>query len=104
MINGLQVVSHMSLFQIKSPGNVSAFNMFFSEIASIDLIVTEEFTAKLFYFPEFDSVSVNFQNAGFSNPLIIPSLGFLFYLILLHIAMVAVHLLLILLAKAISKT
>ena len=38
MIEGLQVVAHMPLFKIKSPGNVNAFNAFFAEIANFNVI------------------------------------------------------------------
>ena len=60
MIEGLQVVCHMSLFKIKSPGNVNAFVAFFSELASFNVIDTSIVTNDLFYFPEMDAISLNF--------------------------------------------
>ena len=103
MIEGLQVVSHMPLFNIKSPGNVNAFNIYFAEIATFNLIDTTGFTADIFYFPEMDSLSLNFQNAGYDTTLIIPSLGNLLYLLFLHFVLALVHVLLFVLAKVIIK-
>ena len=79
MINGLQVVTHLPFFHVKSPGNVNAFNEFFIEIASFNIINTETIDALLFYFPEMDPLSLNLLNAGFMNNLMIPALGTLFY-------------------------
>ena len=104
MIEGLQVVCHMGLFKMKSPGNVNAFNEFFAELASFNVIDTDTVTNDFFYFPEMDAISLNFQNAGFDTNLLVPSLGTLFYIIVGQISLVFVHMLLYLLAKAIPKT
>ena len=50
-----------------------------------------------------DSISLNFQNAGYDTTLIIPSLGNLFYMLFLHLVLAVVHLLLFILAKIIIK-
>ena len=60
MIEGLQVVSHMPLFKIKSPGNVNAFNAFFAEIANFNVIDVSEYTEMMGYMPEMDAISLNF--------------------------------------------
>ena len=60
MIEGLQVVSHMALFKVKSPGNVNAFNKFFMELASFNFVDMQSVTLDLFYFPEMDPISLNF--------------------------------------------
>ena len=103
MIEGLQVVSHLPLFDLKSPGNVNAFNEYFAEIASFKIIDVTGITADIFYFPEMDSLSLNFQNAGYDTTLIIPSLGNLLYILFLHFCLAVVHLLLFVLAKIIIK-
>ena len=79
MINGLQVVNHMPYLNVKSPGNVNAFNGFFTEIASFQIVSTEFVDSMLFYFPEMDPMSLNLLNAGFMNNLMIPALGTLLY-------------------------
>ena len=60
MIEGLQVVCHMGLFKMKSPGNVNAFNEFFAELARFNVIETSPVVNDLFYLPEMDSISLNF--------------------------------------------
>ena len=61
MINGLQVVNHMPLFKVKSPGNVNAFNEFFSGIAKFKLIDTKALTQETgIYVPEMDALSLNY--------------------------------------------
>ena len=60
MIEGLQVVCHMGLFKMKSPGNVNAFNEFFAELARFNIIETSPIVNDFFYFPEMDSISLNF--------------------------------------------
>ena len=83
MINGLQVVNHMPYFNVKSPGNVNAFNGFFTEIASFQIVSTDFVDSMLFYFPEMDPISLNLLNAGFMNNLMIPALGTLLYMMML---------------------
>ena len=94
----------MPLFKVKSPGNVNAFNEFMAEISNFDLIDTKSINAELFYIPEMDSVSLNFQNAGFVNSLFIPSLRTFFYMMLGQLSLILVHFVLYLLGKVFKKT
>ena len=50
----------MSLFKIKSPGNVNAFVAFLSELASFNVVDTSGMTNEFLYFPEMDAISLNF--------------------------------------------
>ena len=102
MVNGLQVVVHMQFFNIKSPGNVCLFIGFFAEISNFDVIDTSDFTNKIGYIPEMDAISLNFQNEGYLNNLVVPSLGTLFYILLAQISLVAVHLLLHIISRCIK--
>ena len=72
----------MPLCKIKSPGNVNAFNQFLATSANLDLIDTAEITNALAYVPEMDSISLNFQNAGYENNLMLHNLGFLSCIVL----------------------
>ena len=103
VIEGLQVVCHMSLFKLKSPGNVNAFSEFFDEIATLDFFDTSDLTNEVFYIPEMDAISLNFQNAGYNTNLLIPCLGLLFYVTIGLICLFFVHGLVYLLAKAVPK-
>ena len=79
MIEGLQVVSYMPLFDLKIPGNVHGFISFFADLANFEILDTEAFTNEMGYYPEMDPFNLNFQNAGFVNNLVISNLGSLFY-------------------------
>ena len=61
MINGLQILSYMPLFQVKTPGNASSFNKFFIEITSFEIFDTSLITAELMYMPEDDPLSLSLQ-------------------------------------------
>ena len=75
MIEGLQVVVHMQLFHLKTPGNMIAFFAFFSELTNFEIFDSEKFTNAMGYYPEMDSFSLNFQNAGYDNYSVVPNLG-----------------------------
>ena len=61
MINGLQVVTHMPLFKIKSPGNVNSFTLFLAELSNCDLVDTDELMIALdIYIPEMDALTLNY--------------------------------------------
>ena len=45
---------------MKSPGNVNAFNEFFAELASFQVVDSSTVTNDVFYFPEMDAISLNF--------------------------------------------
>ena len=64
---------------------------------------TDGVTYDFLYFPELDAMSLNFQNAGFETYMVIPNLGNLFYIMLVHIALVIPHCILFLVAKMVSK-
>ena len=71
ILNSLQVVQLIRLFDVLTPGNINSFTNFFEKITSVQLIDTEEYFNDLVYTPEFDSLSLNFQNAGFDTILFI---------------------------------
>ena len=70
-LNSLQIVELVGLFNIKQPGNMSAFSKFFSHITQVKLIDTESILSENMYIPEQDPHTLNFQNAGFTSVLMI---------------------------------
>ena len=103
MLEGLQVVTHMTLFDVTVPGNVNSFKDFLSEITSFDFFDTNIITELIAYIPEMEAISLNFKNYGFENNLFIPSLKTLFYLLVGHMTLLLPHLLLFLLAKKFKR-
>ena len=104
MINGLQIVNHMPLFDIKSPGNINAFNGFMSEISSFQIVDTQALTLDAnIYVPEMDSLSLNYSNAGYDTTLAIPCLGTLVLILFAQTIIVIVHLLIFVLSKYLPR-
>ena len=60
ILNSLQIVELIRLFDIMTPGNINAFTQFFEKITSVQLIDTQEYVNDLVYMPEFDPLSLNF--------------------------------------------
>ena len=65
MLEGLQVVTHMPLYDVTIPGNVNSFNDFLTEITSFDLFDTEKITELIAYIPEMEAISLSFKSYGF---------------------------------------
>lgn len=80
ILNSLQIVELVGLFNIKQPGNMSAFSTFFGHITSVKLIDTAALLSENVYVPEQDPHTLNFQNAGFTSVLmIVNASNFLLY-------------------------
>ena len=103
MIEGLQVIVHLPLFDLKSPGNINSFNVVFVELANFNILDTEDLTNEISYYPEEDAFSLNFENAGYDGNILVPLLGTLFYLAFGILALYVVDFLLKQLAKKFPK-
>ena len=79
MINGLQIMTHMPLCNIKFPANAELFNAFMIEIALFDILPSEWILEQSMYFPQDDSFNLNFQILEYNSPYAIPNLGTLFF-------------------------
>ena len=60
ILNGLQVIQLLPLFQVKPPGNIHAFKAFFAEIVSVEVLDAMEMIRELVYIPEQIPFSLNF--------------------------------------------
>ena len=60
MVEPLQVVVHMPLFDVKCPGNVITFNAYFAEVANFEFVDPNELTEEISYVPEIEPVNLNF--------------------------------------------
>lgn len=69
-------------------------------VASFDLIDTEELDAMIWYFPEEEPLSSEFETAGMESTLFLQNIGFMLYLVLLNILIVISHLFLLPCRKA----
>ena len=60
IMNSLQVVQYIRLFQVKTPGNVNAFTDFFDTITTVEVYDMSEVYDELMYIPEQEPLSLNF--------------------------------------------
>ena len=60
IIESLQVASHSALFDMKTPGNVNGFNLFFVELSSFEVIDFAKISQSITYLPECDPFTLNF--------------------------------------------
>ena len=58
------------------------------EIATFELIPTDELFDEMFYFSEMDPFSVNFESCGVESLLFLKNIGFMLIMILLHVLLV----------------
>ena len=103
MINGLQVVESLGLFDAKVPGNVSTFLDSFGKLSSFEILNTENWGLNLMYLPEVEAFSLVFESAGYSSVYIIVLLGTLFVTTILLIILVFVDVVLKLLGRKFYK-
>ena len=62
MIEGLQIITYLPLFNSKVPGNASMFNKFFIKMSNFEIFDLTSVTEWLMYFPEEDPLSLNLQD------------------------------------------
>ena len=60
-INGLQILVYMPLFWIKFPANANMFNIYLIDIASFDIVPSEDINEEMFVLPEDKPFNINFQ-------------------------------------------
>ena len=103
LMNSLQVVMFVRLFNIKSPGNVNGFTDYFDEITSVKILDAEALLEDGFYVPEMDAFALNFQNGGFDSHLFLINASPMLLNFTLHFSMVLFLCLLPLLARWIPR-
>ena len=64
------------------------------KIATFDLIPTDWISDALWYFPEGESFSLNFESAGVESKLLLQNMGFILYLVLFNLLYMVLHLVL----------
>ena len=62
------------------------------KLATFDIIPTEALDDAIYYFPEDEPFTVNFEMAGVESTLLLANIGFVIYLVYAHILAMTVHL------------
>ena len=80
MINGLQLCTHLPLFNMKCPSNTTFLLRFLIDIANFDLL-PEEAIWFFFEFPDEGAYNLPFQSSGYEYIFAIENLGTGFFFI-----------------------
>jgi hypothetical protein len=75
MINVMQLIVKMPLFNVTFPQNAATFYTFITDVASFDLLPTEKINAWIFSFSEEKQKDENFTKMGYSTDNIFENLG-----------------------------
>ena len=87
---------------VRMPANAMVITEIIIQIATFELVPTDEINSEIAYFPEEEPYSLNFQMCGYESLLFILNAGFPLYIIHAYIALVVLYLILKL-AKKIFK-
>ena len=61
-------------------------------LATFDIIPTDALDDAIYYWPEADPFTVNFEMAGVESTLLLANIGFAIYLVYIHILAMTIHL------------
>ena len=98
MLNGLQLTTHMQLFNLKFPANASFFLEFIINVATFDVLPIE---AIWFFFdlPERGAYSLSFQSSGYEFTYLVENMGTCFFIVQVYIMSCIIALVLFLLIR-----
>ena len=83
----------MPMFEkLKFPPSAMIITKEMIKIATFDLIPTDWINDALWYFPEEEAFSLNFETAGLESKLFLKNIGFILYLVLFNILYMLLHL------------
>ena len=95
MLNYLQVHVYVPMLDnLKFPPSTMIITRELIKIAKFELIPTEKINEELWYFPEGEAFSLNFETAGVESKLFLENIGTILYLVLLNFVCMLVHLIL----------
>ena len=84
MLNGLQLQTHLSLFDLKFPANASFLQGFLVNVATFDILPIEAIWW-LFDFPELGAYNPNFADSGYEYTFLIENMGTCFFLVQIYL-------------------
>ena len=86
----------MPLYEkLSFPASAMLLTKEFIKIASFDLIPTEWLNDLIWYFPDENSFSLNFETLGIESKLLLQNIGLILYLILANILYAILYLLVV---------
>ena len=95
LINSLQMVVLLPLMDnVRLPANAMTFTQILIQIATFEVVPTDEINSQISYFPEEEPYSLNFSMCGYESLLFILNAGFALYIMHGYLALVVLYLLL----------
>ena len=76
---------------LKFPANAGMVIETTVQLATLDIIDTDFFDEAIYYWPEVDAFSVNFEQANIKSLYFLANIGFSLYLIYLNILLIMIH-------------
>ena len=80
MLNGLQLTTHMQLFNIKFPANAGFLLNFLVNVATFDIMPIEGIWF-FFDLPEKGAFNLSFQSSGYEYTYLVENMGTCFFLV-----------------------
>ena len=77
--------------RLKFPASAMIITKALIKVATFDLIPTELIDDLLWYFPEGEAYSLSFETVGLDSTLFLKNIGFILYMIELHVVFVIIH-------------
>ena len=84
MLNGLQLSTHMQLFNLKFPANAGFLLNFLVNVATFDVLPIEAIWF-FFDFPELGAYNPNFGDSGYDYIFLIENMGTCFFLVQVYL-------------------
>ena len=92
MLNAQQIIVFIPLLEkLQIPANSLVITKQLVKIATFDLIPTEFIDEMIWYFPDADAYSLNFEMVGVESTLLLANIGFMKWLIGLNILLVLIY-------------
>ena len=80
MLNGLQISTHMQLFNLKFPANAGFLLNFLVDVATFDIMPIEGIWL-FFDLPEKGAFSLSFASSGYEYTYLVENMGTCFFLV-----------------------
>ena len=92
LLNSQQMTVFLPMFKgLKFPANAMMVIEFMIQLATFDLVPTSFVDEEMYYWPESDPFSTNFEMAGTETVFLLANIGFAIYMIYYHILLALVH-------------
>ena len=84
MVNGLQLITHMPLFNLKFPANAGFLLNFTIKVATFDFLPVRVIWL-IFDFPEKGAFNLSFQSSGYEYIYLIENMGTCFFMVQIYL-------------------